>query len=198
MSMDFHDAKPFWWEAAPREAKSRPATTGPSSRTSERATRIPSRTRYVSRSSGKLTRRCGRCSGRPAIGSTRRTIKRWTWSRGVCGWWRGPAMALVIAFACYLPNLLWNLEHAFVSYKHTADNANLAGAAAVFSGLIVDSTAPGVVSVSANPASGNIEVGQTITFTLGFSAPVAVAGAVTRPVVLSLARTKEADIVLAL
>ncbi len=42
--------------------------------------------------------------------------------------WRGPAMALVIAFACYLPNLLWNLEHAFVSYRHTADNANLAGA----------------------------------------------------------------------
>lgn len=41
---------------------------------------------------------------------------------------RGPALALVLAFLCYLPNLVWNLEHAFVSYKHTADNANLAGA----------------------------------------------------------------------
>ncbi len=42
--------------------------------------------------------------------------------------WRGPALALAVAFLCYLPNLVWNLEHAFVSYKHTADNANLAGA----------------------------------------------------------------------
>ena len=42
--------------------------------------------------------------------------------------WRGPALALVLAFLCYLPNLIWNLEHGFVSYKHTADNANLAGA----------------------------------------------------------------------
>jgi len=42
--------------------------------------------------------------------------------------WRGPALALVLAFLCYLPNLIWNLEHAFVSYRHTVDNANLAGA----------------------------------------------------------------------
>lgn len=42
--------------------------------------------------------------------------------------WRGPAFALALAFLCYLPNLIWNLEHGLVSYKHTADNANLAGA----------------------------------------------------------------------
>jgi 4-amino-4-deoxy-L-arabinose transferase-like glycosyltransferase len=42
--------------------------------------------------------------------------------------WRGPLFALVLAFLCYLPNLIWNLEHSFVSYRHTADNANLAGA----------------------------------------------------------------------
>lgn len=42
--------------------------------------------------------------------------------------WRGPLLALVLAFLCYVPNLIWNLQHAFVSYKHTADNANLAGA----------------------------------------------------------------------
>ncbi len=42
--------------------------------------------------------------------------------------WRAPLLALAIAFLCYVPNLVWNLQHAFVSYKHTADNANLAGA----------------------------------------------------------------------
>ena len=42
--------------------------------------------------------------------------------------WQGPALAAAIAFLCYLPNLIWNLQHSFVSYRHTADNANLAGA----------------------------------------------------------------------
>jgi 4-amino-4-deoxy-L-arabinose transferase-like glycosyltransferase len=42
--------------------------------------------------------------------------------------WRGPTLALILAFLLYLPNLVWNLEHGLVSYRHTADNANLAGA----------------------------------------------------------------------
>ena len=28
MSIDFHDAKPFWWEAAPREPESVPQLPG--------------------------------------------------------------------------------------------------------------------------------------------------------------------------
>lgn len=42
--------------------------------------------------------------------------------------WRGPVLALALAVVFYLPNLVWNLEHGLVSYRHTADNANLAGA----------------------------------------------------------------------
>ena len=42
--------------------------------------------------------------------------------------WRGPALAVAIAVLFYLPNLVWNLQHGFVSYRHTADNANLSGA----------------------------------------------------------------------
>lgn len=32
-----------------------------------------------------------------------------------------------IAFLLYLPNLLWNIDNDFVSYRHTGDNANLSG-----------------------------------------------------------------------
>ena len=42
--------------------------------------------------------------------------------------WQGPVLAAAIAFLIYLPNLIWNLQHSFVSYRHTADNANLSGA----------------------------------------------------------------------
>jgi hypothetical protein len=41
---------------------------------------------------------------------------------------RGVVLALAIALLLYLPNLVWNLEHGLVSYRHTADNANLRGA----------------------------------------------------------------------
>lgn len=32
-------------------------------------------------------------------------------------------VSVLVAFILYLPNLLWNMRHAFVSYKHTGDNA---------------------------------------------------------------------------
>jgi hypothetical protein len=41
--------------------------------------------------------------------------------------WYAPVVAVVAAALCYLPNLLWNLDNALVSYRHTADNANLGG-----------------------------------------------------------------------
>jgi 4-amino-4-deoxy-L-arabinose transferase-like glycosyltransferase len=41
---------------------------------------------------------------------------------------RGVVLALLVAVLLYLPNLAWNLEHGLVSYRHTADNANLRGA----------------------------------------------------------------------
>ncbi len=34
-------------------------------------------------------------------------------------------LAVFVAFLVYLPNLIWNLDHGFVSYLHTQDNANL-------------------------------------------------------------------------
>jgi 4-amino-4-deoxy-L-arabinose transferase-like glycosyltransferase len=37
------------------------------------------------------------------------------------------AGAAAIAHLVYLPNLMWNAAHGFVSYKHTGANANLAG-----------------------------------------------------------------------
>ena len=40
---------------------------------------------------------------------------------------RWPYMALVLGLALYLPNLAWNLDHGWLSYLHTGDNANLAG-----------------------------------------------------------------------
>jgi hypothetical protein len=36
-------------------------------------------------------------------------------------------MALGLGLAIYSPNLAWNLTHGWVSYRHTGDNANLAG-----------------------------------------------------------------------
>jgi 4-amino-4-deoxy-L-arabinose transferase-like glycosyltransferase len=42
--------------------------------------------------------------------------------------WAGPVLAAAVAVLLYLPNLLWNLENGLASYRHTADNANLAGA----------------------------------------------------------------------
>jgi 4-amino-4-deoxy-L-arabinose transferase-like glycosyltransferase len=39
----------------------------------------------------------------------------------------GPLLvALGLAFAIYSPNLVWNWQHGFVSYRHTEDNADLA------------------------------------------------------------------------
>lgn len=35
--------------------------------------------------------------------------------------------SLVLAALIYLPNLLWNAAHSFVSYAHTEDNVNLSG-----------------------------------------------------------------------
>jgi hypothetical protein len=35
--------------------------------------------------------------------------------------------AVLLALAIYAPNFLWNLAHGFASYRHTADNAALAG-----------------------------------------------------------------------
>ncbi|MEJ0070323.1 MAG: glycosyltransferase family 39 protein [Pseudomonadota bacterium] len=40
---------------------------------------------------------------------------------------RWPYMALVLGLALYLPNLAWNLDHDWLSYRHTGDNANLQG-----------------------------------------------------------------------
>lgn len=36
-------------------------------------------------------------------------------------------IAVLIAFIVYLPNLLWNMRHGFVSFRHTGDNAEGAG-----------------------------------------------------------------------
>jgi len=41
---------------------------------------------------------------------------------------RGAALALIVAGACYAPNLLWNAIHHFVSYRHTGADAELGGA----------------------------------------------------------------------
>ncbi|MEX2643346.1 MAG: glycosyltransferase family 39 protein [Acetobacterales bacterium] len=40
---------------------------------------------------------------------------------------KGLAAAALIAFAIYLPNLLWNMSTGFVTYEHTGANANLGG-----------------------------------------------------------------------
>jgi hypothetical protein len=58
------------------------------------------------------------------------------------------------------------------------NTANLASAPAIFPGLVIDATAPAVLSVAASPGTGNLEVGQTVTFTLTFSGAVNVTGAV--------------------
>jgi 4-amino-4-deoxy-L-arabinose transferase-like glycosyltransferase len=42
--------------------------------------------------------------------------------------WTGLLLAAAIALLLYAPNLLWNLQNGLASYRHTADNANLAGA----------------------------------------------------------------------
>lgn len=39
----------------------------------------------------------------------------------------GPWLALLVAAACYAPNLWWNWSNDFVSYAHTQANANLGG-----------------------------------------------------------------------
>ena len=41
---------------------------------------------------------------------------------------RGAALALIVAGACYAPNLVWNAIHQFVSYRHTGADAELGGA----------------------------------------------------------------------
>ena len=41
--------------------------------------------------------------------------------------WRGFLWALAFAVVIYAPNLVWNWDHGFVSYRHTADNADLHG-----------------------------------------------------------------------
>ncbi|MDX2143187.1 MAG: glycosyltransferase family 39 protein [Rhodospirillaceae bacterium] len=38
---------------------------------------------------------------------------------------RGMVLAAAVAVALYLPNLVWNVGHDFVSYRHTVDNMNL-------------------------------------------------------------------------
>ncbi len=40
---------------------------------------------------------------------------------------RWPYMALALGLAIYAPNLIWNLSHDLLSYRHTGDNANLMG-----------------------------------------------------------------------
>jgi 4-amino-4-deoxy-L-arabinose transferase-like glycosyltransferase len=40
---------------------------------------------------------------------------------------RWPYMALALGIAIYAPNLVWNLAHDWLSYRHTGDNANLIG-----------------------------------------------------------------------
>lgn len=44
--------------------------------------------------------------------------------------------ALAIAALLYAPNLLWNIDHSFVSYAHTEDNINLSGDLFRFNTLI--------------------------------------------------------------
>lgn len=41
--------------------------------------------------------------------------------------WRRPMLALVIGGIVYLPNLVWNIRSAFVTFAHTGSNANLGG-----------------------------------------------------------------------
>ena len=41
---------------------------------------------------------------------------------------RGALVALAIAGSLYAPNLVWNAAHGFISYQHTSENADLAGA----------------------------------------------------------------------
>ena len=38
---------------------------------------------------------------------------------------RWPYLALALGLAIYAPNLIWNLDHDWLSYRHTGDNANL-------------------------------------------------------------------------
>lgn len=44
-------------------------------------------------------------------------------------WLRSPWLyvSLALAFLIYLPNLLWNASNDFISFQHTAENANLGG-----------------------------------------------------------------------
>lgn len=42
---------------------------------------------------------------------------------------RGPLwLALIVAIACLIPNVMWNIENGFATLSHTADNAKWAGA----------------------------------------------------------------------
>ncbi len=36
-------------------------------------------------------------------------------------------LAALVAFVCVLPNIVWNIDNGFVTFFHTADNANLSG-----------------------------------------------------------------------
>ncbi len=56
------------------------------------------------------------------------------------------------------------------------NTANLAAAAATFTGLVIDTRSPAVTAIVANPALGSIGAGQTITLTLATSEPVIVTG----------------------
>ncbi len=41
--------------------------------------------------------------------------------------WTGPLLALALGALIYLPNLIWNIQSAFVTFAHTGSNANLRG-----------------------------------------------------------------------
>jgi hypothetical protein len=55
-----------------------------------------------------------------------------------------------------------------------ADTADLSGATAFTNGPKIDTTAPTVLSVAANPANGDLDAGKSVTLTVTFSEAVTV------------------------
>ena len=69
-----------------------------------------------------------------------------------------------------------NLPNGATITDGAGNAANLAGAAATFVGLQIDTTVQPWLRLSESPASGDLNAGQTVTLTLNLSEAVTVAG----------------------
>jgi large repetitive protein len=69
-----------------------------------------------------------------------------------------------------------NLPNGATLRDGSGNAVNLAGVAAIFPGLQIDTTPPVVTRVSASPGAGDVGIGKTITFAVSMSKAVTVTG----------------------